>query len=231
MSATDVEQDQQEQSVSPVHWNDLVSAGVTARFAEAGYVDEDGERDYPALVHKLADLVLTARVSSEREKASKAIDRGRYISESFPALPGPDGYQAEPNPELAEAVYTWVERRVWDLLKSDASGPVQQEVGIREPGLLVCKAKIGTNHVPHAYVTDDIACIKSDFNAPLAAKVERASLAMATNMAMAVGRLPQHVRTFERAYESANKTALESGRNTMRPALDAVQETPDGDAE
>ena len=174
--------------------------------------------------------ILTGRVPNEREKAAKAIDRGRFVSETFPALPGPDAYQDQDDPELAAEVYDWIDRKVWDLLKSDVSGHVQQEVGIREPGLLVCRAKIGSNHVWHAYVTDDIACIKTDFNAPLAKKLEQANLAMAINMAMAIGRLPQHVRTFDRAYESASKTALESGRNTMRPALDAAKdESGDGE--
>ena len=223
MSVTDVEKAQ------PVRHNDLVAAGVTARFAEAGYVDEAGERDYTPLVHKLSDLALTARVTTEREKAKKALSRGHYVSQTFPALPGPNDWQDEDDPELAEEVYTWIEGKVWLLLKSDASGLVQQEVGIRQPGLLVCRAKIGSDHVWHAYVTDDIACIKSDFNAPLAKKVERANAAMATNMAMAIGRLPQHARTFDRAYESASKTALEGGRNLMRPALDAVKDADDGE--
>lgn len=229
MSSTDVEQDQK-QSALPPRRADVIAAGVTARFAEAGYVDEDGEREYAPLIHKLADLILTGRVPNEREKAANAIDRGTFVTEAFPALPGPDAYQSENDPELAEEVYDWIDRKVWDLLKSDASGHVQQEVGIREPGLLVCRAKIGSNHVWHAYVTDDLNCIKSDFNVPLAQKVERANLTMAANMAMAIGRLPQHSRTFERAYESANKTALDSGRNTMRPALDAVKdESGDGE--
>ena len=222
MSPTDVEEGQQQQAVQTVRLSDLIAAGVTARCTEAGYVDEDGDRDWTPLTHKLTDLILTGRVPSEREKAKKAISRGRFVSESFPALPS--DFSGEDDPELAEEVYSWIERKVWDLLKSDASGAVQQEVGIRQPGLLVCRAKIGTDHVWHAYVTDDLTCIKSDFNAPLARKVERANTAMAVNMAMAVGRLPQHAPTFDRAYESANKTALEAGRNLLRPALDAVKD-------
>jgi hypothetical protein len=223
MSSTDVEPGQQDQAEKPIRWSDLISAGVTARCSEAGYVDDDGERDWSPLVHKLSDLVLTARVPSEREKAAKALSRGHYVSQAFPALPGPNDWQDEADPELAGEVYAWIERKVWDLLKSSASGEVQQEVGRREPGLLVCRAKLGTDHVWHAYVTDDLNCIKSDFNAPLARKVERANLAMATDMAMAVERLPQHVRTFETAYKSANKTALTAGENVMRPAIDAAK--------
>lgn len=228
MSVTDMESGQEVVSL-----NDLIAAGVSARFAEAGYVNDDGVKDYAPLVEKLTDLVLTARVPSGKEKADRAIQRERFVRETFPALPGPEAIQAlDPSDrELAEKVYERIDRKVWELLKSDASGEVQQAVGIRVPGLLVCKTKIGGpgNRLDYAYVTDDLACIKADFNAPLAKKVMRANLLMAVNMNMAMGRLPQHAAKFERAYESANKTALETGRTAMRPGIDAAKDSSSGD--
>ena len=223
MSATDVGQVVQQAVVRK--WRDLVTAGVDARFIEAGYMEVGEVRHYGSLISKLTDLVLKARVSSEGEKADKAISRGTLVAEAFPELPNTkDAWRAEDDPELAEEVYDWIERKVWDLAKSDATGPVQQEVGDREPGLLLCHAQIGSDHTPSAYVTDDKACFIADFNEPLAKKVERMNERMAANMAMAVKRLPKHVRVFERAYENANKDALEAGRGVMRPALEAAKD-------
>jgi hypothetical protein len=227
--STDVEQDQPDQP-ERVYLKDLIAAGVDARLQEAGYIDEDGERAFDALAERLADRVYPgarATKAGEQEKSTKAISKGDIIAFALPNLPGPSRWKDEPDPELAEGVYTWIENKIWQqLLKVDASGPVQQLIG--DKGVLLCKTKIGTNKVASVYCTDVLPLLKEDFNAPLAEKVNRANLTMSMNMNMAIARLPQHYRAFEKAYKDANHAALEAGSQMMLPALEAAKEQQRG---
>jgi hypothetical protein len=209
-------------------------AGVTAAYAAAGYIDSEGRRDDAALAEAVFTAVEPAKVDGLTKREADAATRGTIIATLFPSLPKTaDEWNAQPDPALAVKVYGEIRRIVWDLLKMDKSGKVQQLVGLRHPGFVLCRTKVGADHTDAAYITDDQGCITTDFVTPLNASIVRANKTMGRNMAMIVDRKPDLATKWERLYKNAVKKGLEAGSVPLDMSLEAARNngTPGGDDE
>lgn len=203
---------------------EALANAIDAAYRAEGYINTDGERDHTAVGHALYPLVARARVESSQERPAKAVTRGDLVAAVFPSLPKREDWSSQSDPEMAEKVDREIRSKVWDLVKPDKAGFVQQLVGVRTPGLILCRTTIGTDNIDAVYVTDDLACIKEDFVAPLSETMRRANRRMGNNLAMAGVRLPEHANAFDRLYRRSNKKALDAGAETMRPMLESVND-------
>jgi hypothetical protein len=210
---------------------EALAEAVDAAYLAEGYITAGGERDQAAVANAIYPLVARARVELPQERTSKAVTRGELVAAVFPSLPKPAEWATEPDPELAAELYGELRKKVWDLVKPDKAGYVQQLVGVRTPGLILCRTKIGTDSVDAVYVTDNIACLKEDFAGPLADAMRRANRRMSLNMAMVGGRIPEHAKVFERLYRQANKRALTAGLADTQLMLESAGDDGDDDDE
>ena len=209
-----------------------LAASVTAAFAQEGYVDSDGDRASSVVVEAAYAAVSDSPVDSKGQREAKGLTRLVAVATVFPSLAKtPTEWNAEPDPGLAEKTHGEVAKLVWEFLKPDRSGKVQQLVGLRMPGFVLCRTKVGVNNLDAVYVTDDVGCITEDFTTPLNASILRANRTMGRNMAMVVDRLPETATKWERLYKNANKKGLEAGLVPLDMALEAARNNgnPGGD--
>jgi len=203
---------------------EALAEAIDAAYLAEGYITSDGERDQAALAGAIYPLVARARVENPQERTAKAVTRGELLEAVFPSLPKREDWPNQPDPELAENVDKAIRAKVWDLVKPDKAGYVQQLVGTRTPELILCRTKIGTDGVDAVYVTDNLSCIKEDFAGPLADAMRRAHRRMSLNMAMAGSRLPEHAKTFDRLFRRANKLALSAGLADTQLMLESAED-------
>ncbi len=212
------------QQESPLSEKEALSRAIDAAYLAEGYINADGQRDHTAVAKAIYPIVAQAHVENESERATKAITKGALFTAVFPSLPRREDWPSQPDPELVEKVDGQIRGKVWDLVKADKAGFVQQIVGVTTPGLILCRTKIGIDSVDAVYVTDDLACIKQDFIAPLSDAMEKANRKMANNIVMAGGRLPVHAKVFDRLYRRANKNALEAGLKQTQLMLESAND-------
>ena len=217
------EQPQEEEGPQEEEQPSLSSAIDDAYLAE-GYINAEGNRDQKALANAIYPHVAKAQVESPQERTPKAVTKGQLVVTVFPSLPGREDWPSQPDPDLAEEVHKQITQKVWDLAKPDRAGIVQQLVGQRMPGFILCRTKVGTDGVDAVYVTDNLACLREDFAGPLSETMRRANRRMALNMAMAGGRLPEHAKTFDRLYRQANKKALNAGLVETQLMLESAED-------
>lgn len=217
----------------PLSEKEALAQAIDAAYLAEGYINADGERDHTAVGNAIYPIVEQARVTAPPERTAKAVTRGSLVAAVFPSLPRREDWPSQPDPELAEKVDGQIRQKVWDLVKPDKAGFVQQLVGVRTPGLILCRTKIGTDNVDAVYVTDNLACIKEDFVAPLSEAMRRANRKMGNNLAMAGVRLPEHAKTFDTLYRRANKAALNAGLEQTQLMLESANDNggDDGDSD
>lgn len=202
-----------------------LAVGVTAAYAQEGYVDSEGERDLGLAAEAAFTVVTKTPVPSYGARETDAPTRGAIVAEVFPSLAKtPDEWNASSDPALAVKIYGEIKKQVWDLLKPDKTGKVQQLVGLRMPGFVLCRTKIGVDHIDAAYVTEDAGCITKDFVTPLNASVVRSHKAMGRNMAMVVQRKPDAAAKWERLYKDAAKSGLTAGHDPIKLAIEAARD-------
>jgi hypothetical protein len=206
----------------PLSEKERESQALDAAYLAEGYINADGQRDHTAVGNAIYPLVARAHVEGPSERTTKAVTKGELVTAVFPSLPRREDWPSQPDPALAEKVDGLIRQKVWDLVKPDKAGFVQQLVGVRTPELILCRTKIGTDNIDAVYVTNNLACIKEDFIAPLSKAMRNANRKMGNNVAMAGVRLPEHARAFDRLYRRANKLALEAGLEQTQLMLEST---------
>jgi len=205
----------------------LIDLGVHEAFAREGYLKTDGSRDMEKVRERIYDILAKVKVLKKVERRDKATSRGALMSGVFPKTTGPAGWEEEPNPLLAAAIYKELDQRyVWGEAKPDARSQIQRRVAINMGnGYVLCRTKITTNGgdpVDAAYITDDRACIQQDFTRPDNQKGQRVIDSMTRNREMLVQRQPENARTYMRDYKASLEAALKSGMSQLQLAFESV---------
>lgn len=202
-----------------------LAEGVRAAYAQEGYVDNDGDRDEGAVQEAAYAAVAPAVVGAKSQREAVAITKGDLVAAVFPSLPKrAEEWNTLADPGLASKVYSDIKSLVWGYVKRDKSGKVQQLVGLRLPGFVLCQTKVGNDQIDAAYVTDDVGCITEDFVAPLNASVVRSHRTMGRNVAMVVDRKPETATKWERLYMTASKSGLVAGHDPIKLAMEAARD-------
>ena len=188
--------------------------------AKDGFI-VDEKLDSAILRNRLFEVVRSAKVLAKKDRAEKAARRPQVIAALFPSLPGPDLFDHQADPPLAEKVYTWLNQKAWGETKPGADSPLQRLVGVNMGnGYVMCRTKIG--EVDAVYITDDIDCVRADFTRPENDAIDR-RLAMATrNREMLVLRQPDNATKYANEYNRTLRGALTTASTQMQLAVDSV---------
>lgn len=207
-----------EQVLSSDERDELIAEGGLAAFRERGFARQQGDYEMvdPEKVAKgVLPLVLAARVDSLEERVEKAIIKGDLTAKLLPDLIGPDDPEWDDAGEIAQGVWDWCERRVWNQTNPMVSGKVQEMV--RTKGLTLCRTKVSRNStlINAVYVTADLECLKQDFGLPMKTSVRNAANKLAKNMAAAIETHPELAKQLAKEVDSGMKNATQLAKATL----------------
>lgn len=206
---------------------DVLKVAVDKAFSTEGYMKEDGTRDYDKMRHAAYSVISAAKVLNKRDRAAKAVTKGSLTRQVFPSLPDRDDLGDQDDPEVAEDVWTDIERRLWGEAKSDATGKLQILIGAQMGnGYVLCRTKIGDDTTDAVYVTDDRACIEEDLVTPENKALERRLRAVVNNRTMLIYRQPQHARRWKQTFDGHLKAITAAGSGQLALAIEGVTAAP-----
>lgn len=208
-----------------------IDTAVALAYGQQGYM-KDARPDQGPLGDVIFDLVVKAVVAKSAERGAKAITRTALLATAFPQVPGPEAWDEQDDPELAEGVYKRLDSIVWRLVNPDHTGQLQERLN-GEYGLVLCRTTATPGKQPGVYVTRDLQCLVMDFAGPHKAKLKKEADHFAANLVMATERLPEHAKRLKRELTNGMKTALEGSVAILQPAIEAATAgdvTDDGEA-
>jgi hypothetical protein len=231
---TNVPSDDEGAEPSIILTKDVIETAVILAHAREGYVKPDGSVDNLARIKAVFPIVNAAVVEELKERTAKAVKRSDLVSQVFPNLPGPDEWGETDNPLLAEAVYGKIDSKVWNDVKIDTSGKVQQMVGVQNgtPAMVLCQTKITKDQLDAVYVTRNLKCILADNSARMKKAEKRKADQHAVNVGMWMERIPDDAERLDRDYKAGMKAAMASGQAIVTEALEtavALREINGGD--
>lgn len=175
-------------------------AGVFDAYKAADLTStEDGEefQDETAFNSAAYEVLRKARVRSEEEKPAKALTKAAFAAAVFAQTPGRDDWHQLSF--IQRKVWEALERKVWSA--ASATGILQELMGVKDKGLVICHAKVALNGVmvPVVYVTDDIGLIRDDYLKPREESVKRATAKISNATTLAIARHPEHEAILRKA--------------------------------
>jgi hypothetical protein len=206
-----------------------ISDGVDAAYAQHSYVLE-GEPSKLAVEDKVYGLVSAAVVNKRADRGTIAITRRSLMSSTFGQVPGPEAWAEQDDPELAAGIYSALDGQVWRLVSAEFNGKIQRRLN-GDTGLILCRTKATPNEVEAVYVTTDLQCLLADFSGPQKNRITKEADRMAANLGMAVLRQPEYAKRLNQELISGMKTALESAKVVLMPALESAKVTAGGENE
>ena len=207
-----------------------VQVGVSTQYAAQGYVDAAGNTDDGQVAELVFEKVKAAVVTKLADRGKVAITRRQMMAELFPNVAGPEGWDNQDDPAVAADVYKTIDGTLWRMVADSESGLIQGRLN-SELGLLLCRTWATPDKVAAVYVTRDPQCIVADYSTATKKEMTAAVAKHARKMALAMDRLPDHARRWQRELTSGVKTALDTGTAITRPALEAATsgDEPEGD--
>lgn len=210
---------QQQLDLRPL--NERAQAEMFRIFLERGMLTEDDPFGRKALAEMAYGVVSKAVVETPAERSEKGVSLVQLMGMFFPEVPGRDRWVEAEDPELAQAVYGVIAREVGKVLSVEPNGLVQMALAENGGGVLCWRPKVqGVERL--AYVTRNAKCIAEDNNTPAENAAAKAVDKAARRAALAVERVPESGKWFERNYRSHMRGALESGQQTVRAAIEAA---------
>lgn len=220
--------------ISTISPAEAVDQGVRAAYEAEGYLNPDGSRDLTKVRERVAQILCSEKVLSQGERAVKATTRAAMVEQVFPSLPGPESWDDERDPQLAQAVWKKIDSFLWAECSPSAKSAVQRLVGITMGnGYVLCRTQVTKDRVSATYVTDDVACIERDFVRAAAESLETKIKSVLADTEMLILRQPANGRRWSRGFESRMKAQLASARDQLALALTAASENiaDEGDEE
>lgn len=211
-----------ESPVVEVPLKDRVDTAMAIAYGTHGYAKEDGEPDLDAIADRVYDPVSKAVAHKRTERESVMVTRRQLMALVWPKVVGQSAWADQEDPQVAEGVYNRLDGQIWRMITADSTGLIQTRLNDGGSGNILCRAKTAPRGEDGVYVTRDLACLLDDFSGPQRAAIKKASDRLATNLAMAIDRVPQHARPLHRELTKGLKTALESGLAIAAPALEAA---------
>jgi len=195
---------------------------VRAAFEAHGYVQANGAIDLTKLRETMIRPLIERKVVSYKERGEKAVTRGELVAHVFPDLPGPDAFDDQPDPRLAQDVWDALSAKLWNEAAVNADKPLQRMVAIEMGnGYVLCRTQIGSNKTAAVYVTDDVRCIETDFVKPDNDALQRKAKAVTDNREMLVLRQPHNAKRYERGINETLKAIADTSRQRVALAVAA----------
>ena len=198
-----------------------VTVGVSSHYAAQGYIDAAGNTDDAPVADLVFEKVKAAVVTRLADRGKTAITRRQMMAELFPNVAGPEGWDDQDDPAVAADVYKAIDGTLWRMVTDSESGLIQGRLN-SELGLILCRTTATPDKIAAVYVTRDPQCIVADYSTVTKKEITAAVAKHARKMALAMDRLPEHARKWQRELTSGVKTALDTGTAITRPALEAA---------
>lgn len=195
---------------------------VAKLYGKRKLVDDEGRLDRDALAELILPIVSMAVVDTPAERARVAVPRSAFMAAIFPEVVGEAEWVEQEDPELAKLIYGRVDSDLWRQLSDTPDGKVQARLN-GEQGVMLCRTRKESKRGETAYVTRNYKCIVEDVSMPARKKIANAAARHGALMALAIERVPEHRRRFNREYDTGAKLALDDGRTKVRAALQAAE--------
>jgi hypothetical protein len=212
-----------EEQMSILSAEERVVREVATILGRHGLVTPEGTKDVNAIADLVYPTISAAVAETPADRAKVGVTPTRLMEQFFEDVPGPAAW-AEYDDEDAEfhkAVYQRVKGEIFRVLSVDPDGPVQDRLGTNG-GLVLCRTPKKGGREEMAYVTRHRKAIDEDNNAPAVAAANRALAKAAARTALAVDRVPEHGKWFNRQYSTGTKEGIEAGKNKVLGALEAA---------
>lgn len=209
----------------------VLSAAVDAAFAAQDHLLEDGTRDAVKVREIIVETLRTRKVLNKKERAAKAVTRGAMVEAVFPGLPGPDSFADTNEPDMAQAVWSEVDKYLWSMTNASYSSAVQHLVGqVMGNGYVLCRTKVGRDATWASYITDDVTCIREDFIAPINISLDRATTRALHGHELLIQRRPDIAAQVAAGLNKKLKSLQTITATNLQLALEAAMPQPeDGD--
>ena len=216
----------------PIQDKAAVTTAVDAAFAASDHLLEDGTRDTVKVRELIVEALRTRKVLNKKERAVKAVTRGAMVEAVFPALPGPDSFSETDDPELAQAVWSEVDKYLWSMTNASYSSAVQHLVGqVMGNGYVLCRTKVGRDATWASYITDDVACIREDFIGPIHVSLDRATSRALHGHELLIQRRPDIAAQVVAGLNKKLKALQQLTQTQLQLALEAASPQPPDDDE
>ena len=148
----------------------------------------------------------------------------------FPQLPGPDTFSESDDPEMAQAVWTEIDKYLWSQTNASYSSAVQHLVGqVMGNGYVLCRTKVGRDTIWASYITDDVTCIREDFIAPINISLDRATTRALHGHELLIQRRPDIASQVAAGLNKKLKALQLTTQTHLQLALDAATAPPPAD--
>jgi len=201
-----------------------VSLGVAEVWGRHGLVTREGRVDPHAIADLVYPTIKAAVVTKPSERAKVGVSKAHLMESFFPDVPTPlmsDEDESAEDREVREAVYKKISDEVFRVLSPDPQTGLIQARLASNGGMVLCRTSPkGLGH-QLVYVTRDRKCINEDNGMPALRKVQLAIEHAAALTALAVDRVPDEGKWFNRQYNNGVRNARLAGEATVRAALEA----------
>jgi hypothetical protein len=221
---SDVEHNGDEQQMSMLTTEERITTEVLTILGRHGLVTPEGTKDVTAVADMVYPTISKAVADTPADRAKVGVTPTALMAQFFADVPGPATWAEydEEDAEFHEAVYRRLKGEIFRVLSVDPDGPVQSQLGANG-GLVLCRMKGKQGREELAYVTRHRKAIDEDNNAPAVAAANRALAKAAARTALAVERVPEHGKWFNRQYSTGTKEGIEAGKNKILGALEAAE--------
>jgi|GEM_PF-5204527 len=192
-----------------------------------GYITEEGVIDPTRVADKLFEPVSKARADKLIERRV-GLTRRKLVEIAFDDVPGPEAWDAEEDPELAEALYKRVDSLCWRQTNIHPDGPLQSRFN-SELSVVMLRTKTNPDKLDAVYVTRSMSCIMADLYKKQKADQKARADREAALTAMLIERIPEHGKRFDRELVGGLRVALNSAKQISANALGVLETTDDAD--
>lgn len=209
-----------EQNGSEPTLEERIASEVARLRGQHGYITDRGGYDSEKLAEKLSPPIAGAIADDTKRRSDVAIRQRTLVEHAYPGLPGPESYEQEVDPELAEGVYERLKGDCWRL--TAPGGPIMARLndGL---GLVVLRTRVNPDKVWAVYATRDLQCILLDYFAPQGKSAKSSADRDAAVTAAMIERLPEHAKKLHSKLGSnlakARAGAVEITANAVEVAL------------
>lgn len=191
-----------------------------------GYITEEGEIDPTRVADKLFGPVSEARADKLTERRV-GLTRRKLVEIAFPDVAGPEAWDDEEDPDLAQALYKRLDSLCWRQTNIQPDGPLQSRFN-SELGVVMLRTKTNPDKLDAVYVTRSVPCIMADLYKKQKADQKARADREAALTAMLIERIPEHGKRFDRELVGGLRVGLNSAKQISANALAAL-EPPEAD--
>lgn len=216
------------QEPEPLTRTEVINLAVEEAHRAVGFLLPNGKLDHQkraAAALEVAKRRGFAKAPGERKDVSTPVADVAHAL--FPEVPSEqDEFDAQPDPELADAIHDRIVKHVRTDLKIDKSGRVQKMLangGDNGDGpMVLCRWGMGTSKVDSVYLTVDWHSILADNSRVMKEAIKREALKHVGNLEEWMDRLPDDAERFAKDYKKGMNAAIREGQTMIDAAVERI---------